>query len=197
MAASLSSLAGAAVSQSARIRCAEWCSDTKRTLRVVCRAGIDHQIGHDQTVKFAERVGQRQAGLIVADQSDEYAARSERRDVARDVAGAADLDLAARDHQHRRRRLRRNARDFAIDEIVEHQIADADHRLLRQKLQRLFEIEHPRSPIPAIALSDNDRCDRDNHSHSVLPLSRLAVVVTDATSHRLVNKSHRPIADYR
>ena len=40
------------------------------------------------------------------------------------------IDLAALDRDHRRRRLRRNARDFAIDEVVEHQIADAEHGLL-------------------------------------------------------------------
>ena len=136
--------------------------------------GIDHQIGNDQIVNLAERIGQRAAGFIVADQADENAARAERCDIARDIAGAADLDLAARDREHRRRRFRRNARDFAIDEIVEHEIADAENGLLRQKLEGFFEIEHPRSPIPAIALSDNDRHDRDNRSHSASPPLRAA-----------------------
>ena len=95
---------------------------------------VDHKIGNDQTVELAERVGQRQAGLVVADQTDEDAFRAERRDIARHIAGAADLDRAVPDREHRRRRLGRNARDFAIDEIVEHEIADAEHGLLRQKV---------------------------------------------------------------
>ena len=31
------------------------------------------------------------------------------------------------DRDHRRRRFRRHARDVAIDEFVEHQVADAQH----------------------------------------------------------------------
>ena len=41
-------------------------------------------------------MAQRAAGLVVADQADKNAVRAERRDVARDIAGAADLDLAVR-----------------------------------------------------------------------------------------------------
>ena len=68
--------------------------------------------------------------------------RAERRDIARHIAGAADLDFAARHREHRRRRLRRDARDLAIDEIVEHEIADAEHGLLGDELEGFFEIEH-------------------------------------------------------
>ena len=35
---------------------------------------------------------QHATGIVVADQADENAARAERRDIARDIAGAADLD---------------------------------------------------------------------------------------------------------
>ena len=41
------------------------------------------------------------------------------------------IDLAALDRDHRRRRLRRDARHLAIDEVVQHQIADAQHGLAR------------------------------------------------------------------
>ena len=60
---------------------------------------------------------------------DEDAVRAERGDAARDIAGAADNGLAALDRDDRRRRFRRNPRDVAVDEIVEHQVADAEHRL--------------------------------------------------------------------
>src|SRR6204780_4868313 len=105
---------------------------------------VDHQIGHDQAVELAERIGQRRARLIVADQADQNTFRTERRDVARHVAGAADLDRAVPDREHRRRRLGRYARDLAIDEIVEHEIADAEHGLLRNKPEGFFEIKHAR-----------------------------------------------------
>ena len=95
-------------------------------------SGVDHQIGHDRAAELAERIGQRQPGLVVADQADENAARPERRNVARDVAGAADFDLVVADREHRRRRFGRNARDVAIDEIVKHKIADAENGLLRR-----------------------------------------------------------------
>ena len=53
---------------------------------------VDHQIGHDQTVELAERVGQRQAGLVVADQADQNALRAKGSDIARHIAGTTDLD---------------------------------------------------------------------------------------------------------
>ena len=65
--------------------------------------------------------------------ADENALRPERGDVARDVASAADLDRVVRHLQNRRRRLRRNPRDFAVDEIVEHDVADAKNGLLRNQ----------------------------------------------------------------
>ena len=63
-------------------------------------------------------------------------------DVARDVAGAADIGLAALDRDHRRRRFRRNARHLAIDEFVEHEVADAEHGLPDDRLAQGFKIEH-------------------------------------------------------
>ena len=82
------------------------------------------------------------AGVIVADNADEHAFRAEARDIARDVAGAADHDLLALHRDDRRRRLGRNARHLAIDEIIKHQVADAEHGELSGFLQLFFEIEH-------------------------------------------------------
>ncbi len=54
--------------------------------------------------------------------------------------------------KHRRRRLGRNARDFAIDEIVEHDVADAKNGLPGNEPERFFEIEHavPRGLRPRL-----------------------------------------------
>ena len=135
-------------------------------MRVVCRAMSTTRSGTTQPLSLAKRIGQRQAGVVVADEADENAARAERGDIARDVAGAADLTFAVPDREHRRRRLGRNARDLAVDEIVEHEIADAEHGLLGNKLEGFFEIEHAycRQPAPdlEILLTDSDRRDRDN-----------------------------------
>ncbi len=104
--------------------------------------GIGDQMRNDRAVKLGEGIAQNPAGVVLADEADEDAARAERGDIAGDIAGAADLDLAALNRQHRSRRLRRYAGDFAIDEIVQHQIADAEHGLLGYELERFFEIEH-------------------------------------------------------
>src|SRR6202030_2804006 len=37
---------------------------------------VDHKVGNDQSVELAERIGQRQARLIVADQADQNALRA-------------------------------------------------------------------------------------------------------------------------
>ena len=65
-------------------------------MRVVCARRVDHRLGGDRP-ELAELIGQHAAGLVVADQTDEDAVRSERGDVARDVAGAADLDRSPSD----------------------------------------------------------------------------------------------------
>ena len=43
---------------------------------------------------------------------------------------------------HRRRRFRRNARHLAIDEFVEHEVADAEHGLADDRMRQGFKIEH-------------------------------------------------------
>ena len=102
---------------------------------------IDHQMEFDQRMG-AERLGQCAAGIVVADDADEDAARAERNQVARDIAGAADHQFAALDRDHRRGRFRRNARHLAIDKFIQHQIADAEHGLLGERGKVLVEIEH-------------------------------------------------------
>ena len=67
--------------------------------------------------------------FVLADQADEDAARAKRSDIARHIAGAADIGLAAPGRDNRRRRFRRNPRHLAIDELVQHEIADAEHGL--------------------------------------------------------------------
>src|SRR6185312_3655124 len=80
--------------------------------------------------------------LVVANESYENAATAKRGDVARDVAGAADIGFTALCGDHGRRRFRRNPRHLAIDELVEHEIADAEHRLLRNRVHEGVKIEH-------------------------------------------------------
>ena len=95
--------------------------------------GLDRGIGRQRGVERAPR-------LVVADHADEDAARAERGDIARHVAGAADHEFAVADGEHLRRRLGRDAGDLAVDEIVEHDVADAEHGLPADKLQRLVEM---------------------------------------------------------
>ena len=103
------------------------------------------------------------ADLVLADQAGEDAASAERSDVARDIAGAADIGLAALRRDDRRRRLRRNPRHLAIDELVEHEVADAEHRLPAEGLREGVEIEHRYSSSPA-PISGSDRRDRETLS---------------------------------
>ena len=103
---------------------------------------LAHEMGNDRPFELGKGIVQCPRGVVLADQAYKNAPRPKRSDVARDIAGAADLDLATHNREHRRRRLRRNARDFAIDEIVEHQIADAENGLLRYELEGIFKIEH-------------------------------------------------------
>ena len=102
---------------------------------------VGDQFGHYRR-QLSERLAEFGASLVAADQADENALGAQRRDVARDIAGAADLERVAGDFEHRGRRFRRNAGDFAVDEIVEHHVADAQHGLLPDRSQRFFKIVH-------------------------------------------------------
>src|SRR5262249_4439721 len=89
-----------------------------------------------------ERAHQRAAGVIFSHNTEEDTARAKCRDVARNVASAAHREFVALDCENRSRRVGRDARDLAVDEIVEHQIANADDGLLGNQLERVLEIEH-------------------------------------------------------
>mgnify|MGYP003349186708 CR=1 FL=1 len=58
------------------------------------------------------------------------------------LASAADDDVFAGDRDHRGWRFRGNSRDIAVDELVEHHVADAQDRLLAEIREPLLEIEH-------------------------------------------------------
>ena len=122
---------------------------------------VDHEIGNNGA-ELGERFINGAAGFVVADKTDENALRPKSRDVARDIAGATDLHRVVPDAQHRRRRLRGNPRDVAVDEVVEHDVADAKNRLSGNEPQRLFKIKHCCARAAhALLLTDGDRRDRD------------------------------------
>ena len=106
----------------------------------------------------------RPPAIIVADHADEQTTRAKRGNVAGDISGAADHDLLAIDGDDRRRRLRRDPRHFAIDEVVKHEIADAQHGLCVELREPVLEIEHQALPIAggsgSIAFTGNGRRGR-------------------------------------
>ena len=114
---------------------------------------VDHQMKFDQWMR-AQRLGQGAAGLIIADRPDEYATRAKRHEIARDVTSTADHQLGALYRNHRRRRLRRDARHVAVDELVQHQVADAENCLLAERRKMFVEIVH--------GPTDSGRRGRDN-----------------------------------
>ena len=91
---SISPEAGCASSQSARSMWVEKCSETKRTLRVVGRAGSCTST-LSMPGSCCSVTASLHADLVLADQAGEDALPAERSDVARDIAGAADIGLAA------------------------------------------------------------------------------------------------------
>ena len=117
--------------------------------------GIANQHAFDQAL-LRKQAFQFRARVVLADQADENAARAEGSDIARDIAGAADIDLAALHGNHRRGRFRRNPRHLAIDEFVEHEVADAEHGLAGDRMRQGVKIEH-RNSLPVAHVSGSDR----------------------------------------
>ena len=106
--------------------------------------GITNQHAFDETFLRKPRL-QFRAGLVLADHPDENTARAERGDVAGHVAGAADVALGALDRDNRRGRFRRNPGHLAVDEFVEHEVSDAEHRLADNRMRKGIKIEHRNS----------------------------------------------------
>ena len=103
--------------------------------------GIGDQHGLDQLLP--RQLGlQLRARLVLADEACKDAVCAESGDVARDIAGAADIGLAALDRDDGCGCFRRNARHLAIDELVEHEVADAEYGLAADRLAEGFKIKH-------------------------------------------------------
>src|SRR5437764_149430 len=115
----------------------------RRTCTIDDQGGFYELLGLQPCNDIAPRI-------VIPDQPDKDAARAERSDVARHVAGPADRDFVALDRQHRCRRLGRNTTDLAIDEVVEHQITDAEDGLLADALETFLEIQHSAIPVLAV-----------------------------------------------
>ena len=80
-----------------------------------------------------EIAGHGGGGIVGADHAEQVTAGIERGDVAGDVAGAADGLLGALQVDHGGRRLGRDAADAAVAEAVEHQVADDQDALGRER----------------------------------------------------------------
>ena len=104
-------------------------------------APIDDQMKFDQRMG-AQRLGQGGTRLVVPNSTHKNAARPERDQIAGDVTCAADHQFGTFDRNHRRGRFGRNAGDVAINELIQHQIADAKDRLLRERSKMFVEIVH-------------------------------------------------------
>ena len=102
---------------------------------------VDNEVGLDQGLG-GKSPHQRTARFILADDTDENAAGAEASNVTRHVARAADGEIIACHCQNGSRRFGRNARDLAVDEIVKHQVSDADDGLLGNELDHFFEVKH-------------------------------------------------------
>src|SRR5690348_11747663 len=100
---------------------------------------VNDQIEFNERM-IAERLGQGAASLVVTDGPHENATHAKRYKITRDVTGAADHQLGAFDGDDRRRRLRRYARNLAVNKLVQHQIANAEHGLLGQRAKVLVKI---------------------------------------------------------
>ena len=107
-------------------------------------ARIDDEMRLDRAGEARDRPGHELGRLVRPDHGDEQAAGAEAGEIARHVAGAADHLFLAPHRDHRHRRLRRHPRHLAIDEVIEHEVADAQHGAMRELLQRGLVVEHQR-----------------------------------------------------
>ena len=98
--------------------------------RLQRRRAVAHrdQIGIDP-VNIAQQGSQFPALAIITDDPDQRNRQAQRGEVARHIACAARHGCLAGPPHDRHRRFRRNARHAAIDEPVEHDVADTDDAL--------------------------------------------------------------------
>src|ERR1700681_2058851 len=76
---------------------------------------------------LSEQPLQRASRLVVANDADQGCLGAKRGDVARNIRRPARTFFAARNSNHRYRRLGRNALDIAKPVAVEHHVADHEH----------------------------------------------------------------------
>src|SRR6202165_4405066 len=91
------------------------------------RRSLDKLRGYQCFV--AQLGGERMSCLVIANYSHKNAACAKTRDISRQITCTPDHELALRYRQHRSRRFRRNSHNIAVDEIVEHQVSNAEHSL--------------------------------------------------------------------
>ena len=84
---------------------------------------------------------------VAADDSRETCASTERGDVVGRVARAARHHLGRVVFQDQHRRLARNARDFAVDELVDDDVADHEHATVAES------IDQGEEPLLALGLA--------------------------------------------
>ncbi len=111
---------------------------------------VHHEPRGDAAALVRQHLLQALAVSIVADDADEQRIRAEACDVARDIARTADHHVLVADANDRRRRFGRDPRHVAVDERIEHQVADAEHRLPADLVEPFFEIEH--APVLAVGV---------------------------------------------
>ena len=84
-----------------------------------------------------QKLFQPMRGIVVADCAEYFRRHVQGGEVARDVGGATRHEAFTLEIHDRHRRFRRNARDAAPDELVEHHIADDEDAGFRRGIQDL------------------------------------------------------------
>ena len=93
--------------------------------------GIRHQSGAADFL-FNQKFFQPARGIVMANRAENFRRHVQRGQIARDVGRAAGHEAFALEIHDRHRRFRRNARDAAPDELVEHHVADDEHAGFRR-----------------------------------------------------------------
>ena len=125
-----------------------------RVLTGVRRARRAHERRADRHARCSAPQ-QPAAGLVAADDADQSRAAAERRDVVGGVAAAARHDLGRVVLEDQHRRLARDARDAAVDELVGHDVADDGDRPAPQRVDQREELRriHPTASIKLLRIA--------------------------------------------